>query len=49
MQLTRSVYGERIGLVEKTEIDLELLKTADCPLNSYGNYEKETVSFKTNF
>ena len=41
-----SVFVERIEKVEKTKFEFELIKTVDCFLDGYGNFDNHLVSFK---
>ena len=47
-QVNRSVFAERIEQVDKTEIELKLIKIVDCFLDGLGNYDSNLVSFKKN-
>ena len=45
-QNSSSVFAERIEKVEKTNIELDLMKIVDCFLDGHGSYDSNLVSFK---
>ena len=45
-QTSGSVIAERIEEVKMIKFELELLKTIDCSLDGYGNYDSNLVSFR---
>ena len=45
-QTSGSVFADRIEQVKKTKFELQLIKNADCFLDSHGNYTINLVSFK---
>ena len=40
------MFADRIGQVQRTKFDLELIKYVDCFLDGYGNYTSNLVSFE---
>ena len=48
-QIKRSVFADRIELVEKTKFKLEPLKIVDGFLDGHGNYTSNLVLFKKIF
>ena len=45
-QTSGSVFADRIEQVEKTKLELELIKIVDCFLDSRGTYTSNLVSFE---
>ena len=45
-QISGSVFADRIEQVQKTKLELELIKIVDCFLDVHGNYTSNLVSFK---
>ena len=46
MQISGSVFAERIEKVKKTKSELELIKIVDCFVDGHGNYDSNLVYFK---
>ena len=45
-QTSGSVFADRIEQVQRTKLELELIKIVDCFLEGHGNYTINFVSFK---